>query len=682
MSKKRTATSELNHDNWNMEEEPEEMGTYKRASASDLKMRPMKRAKRRGITGDNDGPSVFKNFKAFGTADSSMTPTFSFLSSDGDKPKLSIGGSFPSFSFGKSVDSNKVDKTKANVSQSENSTSVSSSTLATTVKNNIDKKENESSSKPVFEFVVTDVSKSTSSDEPLKSTFSFGGSANTSTDKPISSSFNFKSSEKESMDKNNVESSPKPIFSFGLTNTTKSNISVESSPKPTFSFGVPSSNKNGDKTILSGFNFNPSKPGGESSPAFKFGINDHSSSPSVTSQQSKQSSDSPSRSTEPQSSKINGISNSPKTEKKKSTLFLANLKSLNLGVMKWVQQHLDKNQYINLIPIFEDYKSHFEDIKKRYDNDDTQQTKSNKIISSRQVKESSSALKNSSSSDEPVLAFGTSSTTGNKTDPSPSVSAFGEQKKTASEEDKISDQKPFTFGVNKTSSENSEANSESTSKAPGLVFNFGKSTSNPTFSFGLDKSKPSFKFGSDDNGSSSNTSGFSFGTSKDNKPSGFSFATSTESKPSQESKDENEVGEQEEEEQMPEIKEEDSVYDKKVKLFYKKGSQYDTIGVGTLYIKPIKDKEKSQLVVRADNNIGTVLLNIVLNDSIPTQRIGKNNVLIACIPNPPLANTDPKAPASILIRVKEEKDADEMLEKLNHYKNSQKSDDDSGDSTN
>jgi nuclear pore complex protein Nup50 len=47
MSGKRTATSDLNHDNWDDDAEPEEAGTFSQASQDELKGRVIKKAKRR-----------------------------------------------------------------------------------------------------------------------------------------------------------------------------------------------------------------------------------------------------------------------------------------------------------------------------------------------------------------------------------------------------------------------------------------------------------------------------------------------------------------------------------------------------------------------------------------------------------------------------------------------------------
>ena len=48
-SGKRSATSELNHDNWDDEVESEEAGTFAQADQNTLKERVIKKAKRRGL---------------------------------------------------------------------------------------------------------------------------------------------------------------------------------------------------------------------------------------------------------------------------------------------------------------------------------------------------------------------------------------------------------------------------------------------------------------------------------------------------------------------------------------------------------------------------------------------------------------------------------------------------------
>lgn len=47
MANKRNATSELNYDNWNCEDEPEDAGTFTTAPPEELQKRVVKTAKRR-----------------------------------------------------------------------------------------------------------------------------------------------------------------------------------------------------------------------------------------------------------------------------------------------------------------------------------------------------------------------------------------------------------------------------------------------------------------------------------------------------------------------------------------------------------------------------------------------------------------------------------------------------------
>lgn len=47
MAGKRSASSDLNHDNWDQDEEPENAGTFQKASEESLKRRIIKTARRR-----------------------------------------------------------------------------------------------------------------------------------------------------------------------------------------------------------------------------------------------------------------------------------------------------------------------------------------------------------------------------------------------------------------------------------------------------------------------------------------------------------------------------------------------------------------------------------------------------------------------------------------------------------
>lgn len=81
-----------------------------------------------------------------------------------------------------------------------------------------------------------------------------------------------------------------------------------------------------------------------------------------------------------------------------------------------------------------------------------------------------------------------------------------------------------------------------------------------------------------------------------------------------------------------------------------------------MYLKPVKDSEKTQLLVRADTNLGKILINLILVEGIPSQRMGKNNVMMVCIPTP-----EETKPRSILLRVKTGEEADELLEQIKKH---------------
>lgn len=44
--------------------------------------------------------------------------------------------------------------------------------------------------------------------------------------------------------------------------------------------------------------------------------------------------------------------------------YLSNLKALNISVSNWIKQHLDKNPYCILTPIFKDYENHLNEMEK------------------------------------------------------------------------------------------------------------------------------------------------------------------------------------------------------------------------------------------------------------------------------------------------------------------------------
>jgi len=170
-----------------------------------------------------------------------------------------------------------------------------------------------------------------------------------------------------------------------------------------------------------------------------------------------------------------------------------------------------------------------------------------------------------------------------------------------------------------------------------------------------------FSFGVNQSGFGNLSSGF--GTSSSNFQFGFlNKANKTEE--TEETKSEEDDDSSPAKPAVETIVESDAIYSKKCKLYYKKEGAYVERGLGNVYLKQTEES-KLQVIVRADNALGNILLNIIMTDDIHVDRVGKNNVMIICVPNPPI---DPKAdpePVTFLMRVKTTEDADELKNKLN-----------------
>ncbi|XP_068995498.1 nuclear pore complex protein Nup50 isoform X2 [Embiotoca jacksoni] len=118
---------------------------------------------------------------------------------------------------------------------------------------------------------------------------------------------------------------------------------------------------------------------------------------------------------------------------------------------------------------------------------------------------------------------------------------------------------------------------------------------------------------------------------------------------------------------VKEVKEDDAFYSKKCKMFYKKEAEFKEKGVGTLHLKETEEG-KTQMIIRADTNLGNILLNVLVNSSMPCSRLGKNNVMVVCVPNPPVDDKNASSPVPFLIRVKTSEDADELHKLLEEKK--------------
>lgn len=346
--------------------------------------------------------------------------------------------------------------------------------------------------------------------------------------------------------------------------------------------------------------------------------------------------------------KHDGDSNmSSKSKSIRGIEYYRQLQSLNESVMKWMQLHLSRNACCDFTPVFQDYKKHLDTLNFTYP-----------------VEGKSSAT---------ASVFHSSASTEDNSKPKSTISTANHG---------------FKFDDNINQDDNLKKDDETDYGA-----HFKSNTTNTsTFSFGISKTPTATS-----SNSSRPTTSLREELAPEKKPFQFSFglknplikstddssASKTFSFASAKSADSESTGTEEAEYVPPKndfiaVKEEDAIYSKRCKLFYKKDDSYVERGIGTLHLKPIDGK--TQLLIRADTNLGNILLNIILSDSLPMSRTGKNNVLLVCVPNPPLVpkkdsketkdsdEADTKEAIPLLIRVKTSEDADGLLEILNKHK--------------
>ncbi|CAG9854214.1 unnamed protein product [Phyllotreta striolata] len=316
----------------------------------------------------------------------------------------------------------------------------------------------------------------------------------------------------------------------------------------------------------------------------------------------------------------------------KSSDYYSKLKGLNQSVSNWIKKHVDANPLISLQPIFKDYEKYFNELENEKDSkQDAAKSDSNNVSSmSMFVFKPTSSIPDS---------------TTEKTQP--------ENKKPSEVPPKNSESTPpkFSFGPSATSASATPSFSFGTSSTNSSgLFSFGKPTNNstsatvttPSFSFEV-KSNPTTTF--------SNPAPFTFGNA------------ATKPANDEENKEADDDEEPPKNDFTPVI-EEDHIYMIRCKVFVKKDNQFGDRGVGNLFLKPIKDSEKVQLIVRADTKLGNIVLNLILSESIPTKRLGNKDVMLVCVPTPSTA----PPPVPVLLRVKSSEQADELLQTLEKHK--------------
>ncbi|NXY44735.1 NUP50 protein, partial [Ceuthmochares aereus] len=303
-----------------------------------------------------------------------------------------------------------------------------------------------------------------------------------------------------------------------------------------------------------------------------------------------------------------------------SSAYHKQLAALNCSVRDWIVKHVNTNPLCDLTPIFIDYEKYLANIEQQHGNssDSSSENESNKTPASQST-----------------------------------VSTF--------ENSKIQQGSTFFFNNKTEDASDKKPEAASEKKDPSLgapstgSFSFVKSVDSSVLSSFASGTLSSFSF-------SPGNSGL-FGKDANQAKSVPAVSTSVLEAQTESGNNDDKGGEEEEEEPpkvvVNEIKEDDAFYSKKCKLFYKKDNEFKEKGVGTLHLKPAGNG-KTQLLVRADTNLGNILLNVLIPPKMPCTRTGKNNVLIVCVPNPPIDEKNPAVPVTMLIRVKASEDADEL----------------------
>ncbi|XP_076642089.1 nuclear pore complex protein Nup50 [Halictus rubicundus] len=147
MAAKRSATTQLNHENWDEEQEPEEAGSFARAPEDVLANRVVKRAKRR-LQSAEEMKSAFGAFTGFKSTFTSSTPqnAFSFLA---DKNALSTSSKTDAITD-KSPVSSKASKGNENGTNKEETPKIQ--TISSTTTNKINDQTDQNTSKKSSEY--------------------------------------------------------------------------------------------------------------------------------------------------------------------------------------------------------------------------------------------------------------------------------------------------------------------------------------------------------------------------------------------------------------------------------------------------------------------------------------------------------------------------------------------------
>uniref|UniRef100_A0A1I8F2H9 RNA helicase n=1 Tax=Macrostomum lignano TaxID=282301 RepID=A0A1I8F2H9_9PLAT len=326
--------------------------------------------------------------------------------------------------------------------------------------------------------------------------------------------------------------------------------------------------------------------------------------------------------------------------------------NLNPSVLRWIQSHVADSPYCVLTPVFRDYERHLADIERRHPYVESSATANSSTgtaaaaaatptttsttlaaplkASTSPAKFNFSAATTSTAASAPTTAATTATT---MAPAMPATFSFNSQQPQKPATDGAATTATFFFGASAKST-TASSTSTTTTTATSATSTTGLTTASSGFT--------GFKFNSGPGAAlpQQPPGGLSlFG------PGGFAAASAAAASSSQE--------EQEDEEYEPpkpetrEIREDGAVFSQKCKLFYMaagEAKQWKEKGVGCVHVKPAEAEggSRAQLIVRADNTLGTIMLNTLVTKDMKLS-VAKNNLSLACPPNPPMpksANDD------------------------------------------
>ncbi|CAH8837315.1 unnamed protein product [Trichobilharzia szidati] len=317
------------------------------------------------------------------------------------------------------------------------------------------------------------------------------------------------------------------------------------------------------------------------------------------------------------------VNNTKNGHKDEDAEYLEHVQALNQNLLDWITKHIKEDPFCILTPIFTDYDKHLSDINSKFPKQSAAE-----VIPLSKKKEESSATNINSEVSKPST-----------TSAPPSLFTFGNA---------LSKSSTTTPPVTTT---------DSVDKKPSFSFGLPPiSTVNSTFPQSL------FQF--------SKTPSFSQKTTESDSKQVFTFGN-------QQTEDDDNEEYVPPKPEVKEIKEDGSVFSTRCKLFYKVDTEWRERGLGNLFIKPTAT-DKFQLLMRADTNLGNILLNVLITKDVPIKQ-QKNNLTLVCVPSPPLpsqgksssgskeGDEQPK-PVPLLIRVKTEEAAGELLSQMDLHR--------------